>query len=355
MTKANRILLALLIVQILLVAGMAVGREEPKSQAPVELFADLTPANVTKIEIEGPKGVEKAETAKVVLEKKGTEWVAASAEGYPAKADKIEELLDKVKKLKSSGVVATKSTFFPKLEVADDKYQRFVKITEDGKERSFYLGSTPGFKKIHLRVSGENQAYAVAGITAWEVGTKATDWVDKNLVNFEEDDVWSVTITNDHGTVQLDKDVSSKQWALVGETEPTAKSVADDMIRRARSVPMTGIAGRGPKPEYGLDKPIATVSLVTGTSTIAGIGPKSTQTVTLKFGATVDDNVYASASNSDFVVKVAKWATSPLVNKGKKELLSKEEKKPAPNPAAMPPGMMPPGMMPPGMRPPGHP
>ncbi|CAN0587228.1 unnamed protein product, partial [Laminaria digitata] len=85
--------------------------------------------------------------------------------------------------------------------------------------------------------------------------------------------------------------------------------------------------GKTEAPEYGLASPLATVTLTTGTSTIAGTPPPSTSEVVVKVGKKLeaDNQYYLKASNNPYVVKVAAWAVTPLLEKGKEDLAKKPD------------------------------
>lgn len=333
MNKTNRLLLVAFFAQLLLIMGMRLDTDEVANMKPAKVFEGLDPAKVTRLRIAGePKDPEDPKSPAqpiVELAKDGTQWGIASAEAYPADNTKVEELLDKLAKLKSRGTVLTKATYHKKLEVAADDYQRKITLTVDGKELTFFLGSSPSFKNVHLRKDGSDDVVQAGELTTWEAGTRAWDWVDRAYVKHSEKDVWGLTIQNKNGTMRLDRGADGA-WAVQGITEPLKKSVVDDLVRKSSSMNLEEPIGKTEKPEYGLAAPLATITLTTGTSTIAGKLPDTTKTDTIAIGAKSDsDNrYYVKASTSPYVVQVASWAVEPLINKGPKDLV--EDKKPEP-------------------------
>jgi hypothetical protein len=336
MTKTNQILSVALVLQVVLIAATTFGgSRESAVLKPTKVFDGFEPEKITKIKVNGDKGVNADAKAKsVTLEKTGTTWGVAEADHYPVDGTKVDTFLKNVAKLTARGAVVTKKAYFPKLEVADEKFQRMVMVTQDGKEQSFYLGSSPSFKKIHLRKAGSDDVVLVEGISAWDVGPSASDWVDKNYLKIPEPDVWGLDLENKHGAAKLEKSPDG-QWALLGSTEKLKKSSIDDLVRKSGMITLEEVHGKGEKPEYGFAQPSATIRLVTGTSTITGTPPKVTDTKVVKIGAKVPDQsrYFVKVNSSDYVVEVPMWAIDPLINRAPKEYvedkeIKKDDKKP---------------------------
>jgi hypothetical protein len=339
-SKSNRILIALFLAQIILIMGMTLSRDDTKATRVTKVFEAFDPAKVTRVKILGePKDASDANQPtqpSIELAKEGTQWVIVAADNYPADGTKVQELLDKIGKLKARGDVLTKATYHKKLEVADDKYQRLVTLTHDGKELKFYLGTSPSFKSIHLRKAGSNEVLQASELTSWEVGTRAWDWVDRTYVKYPEKDLWSVRVQNKQGGFDLDKSADGS-WSAKGVSGPLKKTVVDDMTRKVATINLEEPVGKNEKPEYGLSDPLATITIVTGTSTIAGKMPDEMKTDVVRVGAKLDkDNrYYVKASTSPYVVQVATWGLEPLVTKGPKDLIE-EPKKDEPKKAGAP-------------------
>lgn len=335
MSKSNRILAVLLVVQAALILGMRLIDEQPTTTRLAAVFEGFDPEKVTQISIAGMapegQGVDAKPAPSVELAKDGSQWGISAADGYPADQKKVSEFLTKIGKLKSRGAVVTRSVYHRKLEVSDDKYQRMATLTHDGKELKFFLGTSPGFKNVHLRVAGKDDVVVVADLTTWEVGDKASDWIDRAYAKVPESDIWSMKLQNAKGTIQMDK-ASEGQWAVLGVTEPLKKSAIDDLLRKASGLTVEEPVGVAEKPEYGFDAPLATITLVTGTSTIAGAMPKETTTRTLKVGRKLekDNRYYAKASTAKHVVQVAGWGVDSLLSKTAKDLVEvKQDDKPS--------------------------
>lgn len=325
-SKLNRVLGVALIAQVLLLVGVSFAKDEPKMAPPSKVYPDFSADKVTAIEIAGDAATGAATGPafkSVKLVKNGTTWGVASADGYPVDAAKVTTLLDNVAQLKSSGEVVSKESYYKKLEVADDKYQRKVTLTHDGQPLSFFLGSSPGFKRVHIRKAGDKDVKLVEGLSVWDVGFKAADWVDRAYVKVPESEVWGVTVENAKGRFQLER-APSGEWAVLGARpdQVVKKTAVDELVRKAGGINLEEPIGKTAKPEYGLDAAQATITLVTGTSTIPGTLPPSTTTRTVRIGAKAPEGnaYYVRASTSDYVVTAPGWAVEALNTKAVGEL-----------------------------------
>lgn len=324
MSKVNKLLGVALGLQVVLLVAVGFARDDQKIVQVGKVFDAFEPAKVTKIEVTGNAGGEEKKLTTVVLEKQGTTWGVASADGYPADEEKVKTFLENVQKLKSSGPVVSKEAYYSKLEVADDDYQRKIVITHDGKPLELYLGSSPGFKRTHLRRAGEKEVLLVEGVSVYDVGFRGADWVDRAYFKVPESDVWAVTLQNAKGTLKLEKSPAG-EWAATGlrGDQKLAPTKVEDLVRKVASVNLEEPVGKGAKPEHGLDQPLATVTLVTGTSTVAGLPPPSTVVKTLAIGAKAKDGnqYYVDSSDSEYVVLAPGWAIEPLTTKTAADLL----------------------------------
>lgn len=333
MSKLNRTLGIALVAQMALLVGVSFAKDEPRMTAPTKVFPDFTPDKVTEIEVSGDSasgGATGPAFKSVKLTKSGTSWGIASADGYPVDATKVTTLLENVAKLMSSGEVVTKESYHKKLEVAEDDYQRKVTMTHDGKTVAFFLGSSPGFKRVHIRKVGDNDVRLVGGLSAWDVGYRASDWVDRAYVKVPEADVWGVTVENAGGRFQLERSPMG-DWAVLGARpdQVVKKTAVDELVRKVASINLEEPIGKAEKPEHGLDRPLSTITLVTGTSTVAGAPPPTTTSRTVRIGAKAGDAnaYYVRASTSDFVVTAPGWSVESLNTKAVKDLFEEPAKK----------------------------
>jgi hypothetical protein len=326
MNKLNKMLLLALVAQALLIGGARfAGRSEDRAP-PRAVLPALDSAVVTRLEIVGPpKKGDGPDQERVTLAREGGSWGVADADGYPADGEKIDALLGSLSKLTTRSLVVKGATYHEKLEVADAAFQRKVTLTAGGTSRTLFLGSSPAYKSVHVRVEGEDAVYLVDDLATGDVGSRAWAWVERGYLKHGPEAVWSMNLTNAKGALQLEKNPAGGEWALVGATEPVSRTAVEDLVRKAGTINLETPVGKEERPEHGLAAPLATITLVTGTSTIAGAPPRATETVTVKVGAKLEaeNQYFVKASSSPYVVRVAGWAIEPLVTKAREDLAEK--------------------------------
>jgi hypothetical protein len=298
---------------------------------------------VTKIQIHGaPKEKDGPPPETITLEKNGASWGIAGADGFPADQTKVKEFLEKLKKMNYRNKVVTSSKYHDKLEVSEAKYQRKVVITQDGKDRTFFVGTSPSFKSLHVRLDQSDDVLLANEVSTSDFAERAWGWVDRAYVKHEMKDVWAVSIKNEKDSFTLEKNPQDSTWLAPGVTGNVKKTTVEDLVRKASQMNLEEPVGKQEKPEYELGK-LGTISLVTGTSTIAGVPPQKTETTTILIGKKLEkeNRYYVKASSSEYVVEVASWAVDPLVQKTKADLIE-EEKKDAPAPPKAPVAPKPP-------------
>lgn len=321
MNQRNKILLTLLLLQTVVIVGMRAADSGPQRFKPLPLIDGFTAKLATKLTLEGAPDESGKVKEKLVLAKKGSDWVIESAEDFPAKKSEVEDLLETLERARVQTPVLAKSTYHAKLEVADEKFQRRLTVAFNGEERVLLFGTSPAFKSIHVRRAGEDAVYQLSDVSTGDVAPRAWNWVERAYVDHPESNVWSLHIKNAKDSIRLEKNPDTSAWQVAG-LDAVKRSAIDELVNKARAINLEEPVGRTLKPEYGLDNPAAMVTLVTGTSTIAGVPPKTTETTEIAIGAkdAEKSRYYVKASSSDFVVSVAGWALDPLLDKTTKDL-----------------------------------
>lgn len=374
MSRTNRLLSAALAIQVvLLVATRMFGGDEGGKVKPKKIWPNLTVDKVKRVEIVDGKG------KKAVLARKAdSSWVLASGGDYPADKEKVDKLISKLPGLKAGEPVTTKKEHHRKLEVAKDKFQRKVTVgLTGGKKLEFFIGSSPLVQRVHFRLAGKDAVYAVADLSAWDINTSATSWVDSEYFKVDDKQIRKLELKNSHGTIALSKD-GDGNWQLADakDDEKLAKSEVDSLVSTISTINLQQPVGKQVEPSYELAKPQAEVTLAVlpakgkdgakgkekgkGTDKDGAKGGEAGQgkpaggetegassqpaaqlkTYRLRVGAKVDDDFYFQSSSSPYVVRVAKWTAETLVDKKRADLLEKpdDDKKEGGGPSTTGPG-----------------
>lgn len=328
--RRNQILAGILVVQIIL--SVIVFWPRPAATSASEpLFPNLKAGDIVALTITDADG------KSVVLTKlpspeagrgAGGEgqgnWVLPNADDYPAQADKITPLLDKMVGLTTGRLVTRTDASHRRLRVSPHDFVRRIDFEMvDGTKHTLYLGSSPSYGATHFRADGQSETYLTNNISTWEANATATAWVDAAYLSAPQDKINKMTLENSNGQFAFTKDDKGK-WTMsglaAGETLDEAKVTS--LIQRAASVNMITPLGKEELAAYGMGKPQAVVTLKTGDKTI-----------TLRVGVKdPTDNTYVViSSESPYYVRVSEYSVKDLVENTREDFL---QAPPTPTPEA---------------------
>lgn len=116
----------------------------------------------------------------IQLHKRGESWLLP--DDYPADAEKIERVLDKLASAEGGWPVATSASTAKRFEVTEEKYQKHISVSAgENTMADIYLGTSPGFRKTHARKVEGGPVYAIE-FSNYEAGTTLNSWLDKYLL-----------------------------------------------------------------------------------------------------------------------------------------------------------------------------
>jgi hypothetical protein len=319
MDRRNQILTLLLIVQLALVGYLF--RPSAGSSGPAgKLLGDLKTADVTAVNV-------KEKDKNVKMSKSGDNWVLPDNGAFPVEAVKVTDLISKLLSIDTSRLVASNASSYNRLKVADDDYVKNIELTtSDGKTHTVLVGTSPSARATNVRVGGSDAVYTTGKISAYDISTDLSGWINTTYVQVPEAQATHLNIQNASGKLSFTR-VNTTTWTLDGLTgsEVFNQNNFSTVLTRLGTMQMIGPVGKEAKPEYGLDKPSAVISVTYQAPNEAAKG------LTLTVGAKDADgkNYYAKSSASDFFVKIATFTLDQFVTDTRDRYLQ-----PPPTPAA---------------------
>lgn len=216
----------LLAAQLLIVAGLLVG-SVTESDAEAERFLAFDPAAVTKFTV-----AEADEAVLLLREGDGDAAAWRLESGLPADADKAKELLDEFADMAAPWPVATSSDSAERFEVTESAHQRRLTLENaDEVLADFFLGTSPGYQRVHARAAGEDEIYSL-DFSNYEAPTDADQWLDKALLA-SAGEPSSIAL---EGAWRLAK--SEDQWLL--DDAPADAEAADKLAGRFEDLRVLG-------------------------------------------------------------------------------------------------------------------
>lgn len=325
MNRTNQILAVILVVQ-LIVAGVVYLRPDDRSEDSAArggaFLADFNPDDVTGIRIEDSDGL-----SIEVKQNAAGEWVLPSADDYPVRAAAASDLLGKLDALQANRLIAQNASSHTRLQVSDSDFSRKISLTLKGdKQRLVYVGSTVGSNAVHVRLDGSDEVYLVTDFAPFDANPALTTWVDTLYFSAVRDRIESVTLENLEEAIKFVKQ-EDDTWTVNGlaSNERVNDSSVSSLLSSVTSIRLVQPVGREVDASYGLDAPLATITVVvapepvdeTATATPSdGDTPPVTdsfnlpsteapEVYTLTIGAATENGYYLKSSASDYVVLIS--------------------------------------------------
>ncbi len=287
MNRTQLMLGGLLLVQIVLIlifhSPFSGATARVESRPLLGVLAAVTPS---QLEIRG------SDDAVLTLVKQAGEWRVDELGGFPADGQQVDDLLEDLKQLTVRRPVVSSSRYHAAFKVTENEYEARVLVWEesaDEPEVDLIVGSSPNFRSSHVRLAGEDAVYEVRGLSPYDLRTDSSSWIDKNLVEADETRVIGLTLTNESGSFELEK--QEGVWKVVSPAASAGKELdaekAEALIRTASSIRLSDGTGPVDDTAHGLGRPAATLVLRLGPD---GTEDSSETELTVKVGGQVEDN-----------------------------------------------------------------
>jgi hypothetical protein len=314
MKKTIQLLSALLAVQVLLAVGLGLTGPNLSARADDAPLLAMKKGGLDHITIEGP------DKAEVVLAKEAGTWRLPQVDDFPADADRIGQLIDRLESLKRGLPVATSSGASKRFKVSEASFERRITLGDGGKTlATLFLGTSPSMREVHARRAGRKDVYTVDFAT-YDVPVKAEDWEDKDVLRIPEGDIWAIDVNGLHITRTAEAAATAVAKATAAQPAGSgaiqAKSVwrasgehlkpqaADDLAERLANLNIGAVLGTQAKPGYGLTQPVLSLTVTR----------KNGQRIGYRLGKMSDGQAYAlkSSTRSEYF-RLPLYAAEPLV------------------------------------------
>lgn len=302
MQKTLRLLSLLLGAQLLLALGLS-------QSGPVLGTADdgapllqVAPERVKRITLEGP------DDARVTLVHTADGWQLPDADNFPADAQRVTQLLERLTTLRPSLPVASTRGARERFKVSDDHFERRITLADSSdKLATLYLGSSPGRNRVHARRADRNEI-ATLRMAAYEIPVGVSDWEDKKVLQLPEAQISAIRI----GDLELER--AQTGWTAVGlqDGERLDSEAADRLAGLLAGLRFDTVLGQAQKPDYGLEEPALALTLTR----------REGEPVTYQLGKQPDNGGYTlKVSSRPEYFSVPAYTAEPLI-----EAASRQEK-----------------------------
>ncbi len=254
MSKLQKILSGVIVLQLMLAVGVFY-LQRPTPMTTGLLVEGYDAETITRVSLTDAEGKQ------VTFEKHDGQWVLPEKGNYPLQAASLDEVLAAIGTLNTNRLVAATNTSHARLQVAGDTFQRKLVLEgEDGQPITLFVGTSPAASSTHIRLEGENQVYLTNALSAAQLSTTLSSWVDTNYFQIPADQLKSLAIETADQSYLLSVDEQGN-WttSLIPEGQVFDPAKWNTLLASLTNIRMLEPVGKEIRPEYGLDAPAASV------------------------------------------------------------------------------------------------
>lgn len=255
LSRSNLTLIALLVVQLILLAISVVTSAGTEARPVEPIVAGISAADIEIMSFTDDLDNE------VKLARREEGWVLPDADDFPVDGAKVEEVLDKIGRLDTRRLVATNRANFARLEVGDVDFRRRISLESADGKSELYLGGSGGADTVYVRRADEDNVYLGVGLNSWELSTQVSNWVDTSYVFLPQEDVLEISVSNAAGSFRFVRAGDGLTYADLAEGEEFNDTKLPIILRNAASIRMLAPLGLEAQEEYGLEEAQVTVEV----------------------------------------------------------------------------------------------
>ena len=203
---------------------------------------------------------------RTTLKKTGNDWQIVAPADRAAKADGAEAsgISTNLSNLEQQRVIEENAQALADFGL--DKPRIEVSFKSGGPEQTLQIGSkTPTGNDLYAKLSGQPKVFLIASYLESTFNRSTFDLRDKTAVNVDAQQVDSLDVAIDGSTKRFAK--VNGAWQLASPAEPRSDAVAvDNVVSRVLNAQMKSLAPAKDLKEYGLEPPVATARIGTGSS-----------------------------------------------------------------------------------------
>lgn len=303
----------LLGIQIVLGMILTGSHDEMAAFQAEERFLDLSLEDIDEVRITVR---EEGQSERVLaLRKESDVWILPEYYSFPVSGKKLSVLQEKLFQMKKPYPVGSTGLAAKQFEVSDETFQTRVELKKEGDViETLYLGTSPSFKKIHIRKKDELQTYAMP-FSSYELRAKENAWLNREFLHLPPSDIKSITF-HDFTLKRNESDSTLVPLSIDADSEQPARSAIDDFVKNITTLSFLDVLGEEVKDEYNLTKPAHTllVTLNDGTE------------IRYDFGDVKDETHYVlRLSGEERLLKIAGYQVDKIKDVTRADLIEAKE------------------------------
>ncbi len=246
MSRSIKLLLLVLVLQAGLVAWVNFQGDDPGA------FEADTPLLAVELDSADAVTIEGMRKAALRLARRDGGWVLPGKGDFPVSSTKFEEFTGKLLGAKRSWPVGKTLVAARQLRVTEVDFERRVRFLK-GKDvlGDVFLGSSPGFRKVHARLDGDEHTYAI-DFNAFDAPSDADSWYDTEVLKTAVEDIARI----DLGSYALTAGDGGFQVEGLRENEETDAGPVKELVERVAGVGFNDVLSKDGKARFDAGRPI---------------------------------------------------------------------------------------------------
>ncbi len=252
----------LLLLSLILQAGLAVWVNLPGDDAGVveagKPLLSLGAAGADTVTIEQPG------EPRLRMTRKGDGWVLPGHGDFPVSPARFEQFEEKLLTVKRSWPVGKTLAAAKRLKVVPDHFERRIRFLQGADVLGdLFLGSSPGFRKVHARLDGDEHTYAI-DFNAFDAPVDADRWYDTEVLKTAVDHIARIHM----GAYALRAEEGVFEVEGLGEDEESDAEAVRKLVERVSGVVFRDVLGEDAEALFDAGERVLeyTIELKEGTS-----------------------------------------------------------------------------------------
>lgn len=201
-------------------------------------------------------------SAELKLIKGDKGWVLPAYFDIAVAPSKMTTVVEGFKDLKKSWPLGRTSIAAKQFKVTDEAFERKLEFKQAGKVlHTVYLGTSPSFKKVHVRVDDDKDTYSIK-FNNFELPILAKEWADKNILNLERSKVKEISLAE----VTLSNKGGDFIPSNLSENEETNTPVTSKLAGKVLNMTYQDVLGQAKDVKLGTEVFRFTVAMTEGPS-----------------------------------------------------------------------------------------
>jgi hypothetical protein len=203
---------------------------------------------------------------RTTLKKNGSDWqIVQPATGKPDSAE-VSGITTNLASLEIQRVIDENPTDLAEYNLAQPRVELTFKT--GGKDHKLLIGrKTPPGSDLYARLDDQKRVVLIPSFLDTTFNRKTFDLRDKAVLKVNRDEIGSLVVTTPTSTMRFEK--TGGEWKMVQPVPARADfSAVEGLVSRLTTLQMKSIAAQQAEDlvQYGLDKPVATVTIGSGSS-----------------------------------------------------------------------------------------